>query len=80
MTTKRTLVAATTAAAVLAGAVSGAAVAEGGRDEPRERYGTSALVGRAVLPAETYRPGSAPSGALFGAAHLPNTAFVPTRP
>ena len=59
--------AATAAAAVLAGAVSGAAVAAGGRNEPQERYGTSALVGRALLPAQTYRPGSAPSGALFSA-------------
>ena len=32
-----------------------------------DHHGTTALVGRAVLPAQTYRPGSAPSGAFFTA-------------
>jgi hypothetical protein len=62
---KRSVVAAAVVGLVAGGAAFGGAVAVAARSGGDDGYGTSALVGRAVLPAEIYRPGSAPSGAFF---------------
>ena len=62
------------AVGLVAGGAFGGAVAVAGSTGTGDRYGTAALVGRAVLPAQTYRPGSAPSGAFFGTGdqvHMP---------
>jgi hypothetical protein len=64
---KRSVVAAAVAGLVAGGAAFGGAVAVAVQAGEGDSYGTAALVGRAVLPAEVYRPGSAPSGAFFSA-------------
>ena len=48
------------------GAVTGAYAAGAADDNPPSAVQHSQLVGRSVLPAETYRPESAPSGAFTG--------------
>jgi hypothetical protein len=62
-TSVRTALVVALTAAVTA-ATTAATVSALGARAP-ETHGTTALVGRAVLPADTFRPGSAPSGALL---------------
>jgi hypothetical protein len=54
------------ALATAAGAVVATALGAVGTQAP-ETNGTTALTGRAILPASTFRAGSAPSGAFFSA-------------
>jgi hypothetical protein len=64
-TSVRTALVVALTAAVTAATTAATVTALGARAP--ETHGTTALVGRAVLPADTFRPGSAPSGAFFGA-------------
>jgi hypothetical protein len=64
-TSTRTALVAVLAATATAAATVAATTAIGGRAP--ETGGTTSLTGRAVLPADTFRAGSAPSGAFFGA-------------
>jgi hypothetical protein len=64
---KRSVVAVAAVGLLTCGAAFGGAVAVAAQSPNGDSYGTAALVGRAVLPAEVYRPNSAPSGAFFSA-------------
>lgn len=66
------------AAAAALGATT-VAYAAGGRDDAPRAVQHTELVGRSVLPAETYRPGSAPSGAFTGTT-APIAAPYPGQP
>ena len=63
-------------AAVTALGAATVAYAAGGHDDAPRAVQHTELVGRSILPAETYRPGSAPSGHFLG----PSSPIVPPFP